>query len=182
MCTQAAWPVVFALGVCLATRVAAAMAGAVDASVDAGARIGQIRACGQGAPPAVVPRQRRTEPRPDLVEPPEIAVEPLRFGPRIADDPRDDGPMTAAQFRALIPDDELRACYRWARGRAPALEAELAVVLRTDAWGAVESADVRASRGSASGRWRLSRRSPPTRAPRRPFPRPPLASRGRAST
>jgi hypothetical protein len=103
-------------------------------------RVGQIRTCGGVVRPGVSPRVAHDGRL--IVTPPEIVVEPLSFGPRISDDPRDDGPLTTEGFRALLPTDDLRACYRWARGTAPSLAATLSAVVRIDDWGDVESADV----------------------------------------
>ena len=139
------WSLLYDAGVRAAGLIAtaAAVVAWVPARVGvaAEARVGQIRVCGEARsrvrPPRVAPDNRL------VFETHEIVVEPLPFGPRISDDPRDDGPVTPEGFRALLPTGELRTCYRWARGRAPALEATLSTVVRIDDWGDVESADVR---------------------------------------
>ena len=84
-----------------------------------------------------MPKQRQ-------VPPIKIVLEPVPFGPRIADDVRDDGPWTAEHLRQRIPDNDLKACYRWARTREPDLEASLVAEIRVDEWGGVESAKVTA--------------------------------------
>lgn len=69
----------------------------------------------------------------------ELRVEPLAFGPRIAELPRDGAPRRLRPFERALEArrDALTACYRWARYQRPELAGDVALALAVDVWGVV---------------------------------------------
>jgi hypothetical protein len=94
---------------------------------------------GAPAPPTLPPPRRVVYDFESLV------VEPLPWGPRLAERPADGLPRSTDELRAALAQraEALSACYRWARWAAPRLEGRVTVAGTVDPWGrlAVRSAE-----------------------------------------
>ena len=76
----------------------------------------------------------------------DIVIEPVAYGPRIADKPRVGVPIGLAEIARAVEErrDLLSQCYRWARHARPALRGHLSVDLAFDVWGIADEVAVAA--------------------------------------